>query len=286
MDVKRFDIYRKVPKDLTQPTLTGAIISICCVLFIVFLLLSELLNFLTVDVVSELYVADPDKTAMINVRINISTPHLQCQYLGLDIQDDMGRHEVGFAADTQKIALPEGGCRFESLFQIRKIPGNFHVSTHSAQMQPPQPNMQHVVHSVEFGDHIDAAIKSRGSFNPLEERVEDSADGSFSHDYILKVVPSTYEALSGEVIYAYQYTYLHRSYLAYSHHGASMPAIWFKYDLQPITVQYRERRKPFYTFLTTICAIVGGTFTVAGIIDGFVFSATEYYRKLEMGKLG
>ncbi len=42
----RFDIYRKVPKDLTQPTLTGACISLCSVLFILYLFVSELLAFI------------------------------------------------------------------------------------------------------------------------------------------------------------------------------------------------------------------------------------------------
>ena len=46
----RFDIYRKVPKDLTQPTLTGACISISSVLFITYLFLSELFLFLTHEV--------------------------------------------------------------------------------------------------------------------------------------------------------------------------------------------------------------------------------------------
>uniref|UniRef100_A0A671EAJ9 Endoplasmic reticulum-Golgi intermediate compartment protein n=1 Tax=Rhinolophus ferrumequinum TaxID=59479 RepID=A0A671EAJ9_RHIFE len=49
-DFRRFDIYRKVPKDLTQPTYTGAIISICCCLFILFLFLSELTGFITTEV--------------------------------------------------------------------------------------------------------------------------------------------------------------------------------------------------------------------------------------------
>lgn len=31
-----------------------------------------------------------------------------------------------------------------------------------------------------------------------------------------------------------------------------MPAIWFRYELSPITVQYTERRKPLYHFLTTV----------------------------------
>lgn len=30
-------------------------------------------------------------------------------------------------------------------------------------------------------------------------------------------------------------------------------AIWFRYDLSPITVKYVERRKPFYHFITTVC---------------------------------
>lgn len=34
-----------------------------------------------------------------------------------------------------------------------------------------------------------------------------------------------------------------------------MPAIWFRYDLSPITVRYKEKRKPFYTFLTTVCIL-------------------------------
>ena len=61
-DIKRMDIYRKVPKDLTQPTVTGAVISICCVLFIIFMLATELLYFVSPDVKSELLVANNDPT--------------------------------------------------------------------------------------------------------------------------------------------------------------------------------------------------------------------------------
>ena len=34
---------------------------------------------------------------------------------------------------------------------------------------------------------------------------------------------------------SYQYTYAYRNYLAYGHGGRVMPAIWFRYDLSPIT---------------------------------------------------
>ncbi|KFM70308.1 Endoplasmic reticulum-Golgi intermediate compartment protein 1, partial [Stegodyphus mimosarum] len=53
-DVRRFDIYRKIPKDLTQPTLTGAIISVCCCCFIAILFLSEFLHFINISVFIDL----------------------------------------------------------------------------------------------------------------------------------------------------------------------------------------------------------------------------------------
>ena len=85
-DIKRMDIYRKVPKDLTQPTVTGAIVSICCVLFIVFMLGTELMWFVSPDIKSELVVQNSDPTERIPVKINITIPRMKCEFLGIDIQ--------------------------------------------------------------------------------------------------------------------------------------------------------------------------------------------------------
>ncbi|KAK2712391.1 endoplasmic reticulum-Golgi intermediate compartment protein 1-like isoform X3 [Artemia franciscana] len=232
-DVKRLDIYRKVPKDLTQPTVTGAIISVCCVTFMCLMFLSEFLRFMSVDVVSELFVDSPGSIEeRITVFINISLPKLKCEFVGLDIQDDSGRHEVGFIENTNKRPINKGeGCNFESTFYVNKVP--------------------------EWA----------------------------SHDYIMKVVPSVYENYHGRVSLAYQYTYAHKSYASIVGNRFMTPAIWFKYDLTPITIKYHEKSLPFYAFLTTVCAIVGGTFTVAGIIDSFIFTASEIFRKFELGKL-
>ena len=42
--------------------------------------------------------------------------------IGLDIQDDLGRHEVGFVEDTFKDPINEGkGCRFKAKFSINKV---------------------------------------------------------------------------------------------------------------------------------------------------------------------
>jgi len=284
-DVKRLDIYRKVPKDLTKPTVTGAIISVCCCSFMGLLLLSELWYFYSPEIVSDLLVDNPgEQVERIPVHLKISLPRLQCQYVGLDIQDDQGRHEVGMVENTEKKDIMGGqGCLFMANFQINKVPGNFHVSTHSAARQPPSPDFAHVVHELRFGAPLPAAARgalAAASFSPLSGREVLDSPATASHDYIMKIVPSVYVDLGGSKVVSYQYTYAPRTRAQLGRH----PAIWFKYDLNPITVRYHERRPPLYTLITTVCAIVGGTFTVAGIIDSAIFTASEMFRKFELGK--
>lgn len=74
--------------------------------------------------------------------------------LGVDIQDENGRHEVGFVDHTNKVPIGDDGCRFESRFEINKVPGNFHLSTHSAATQPETYDMKHIIHSIKFGDDV------------------------------------------------------------------------------------------------------------------------------------
>lgn len=45
--------------------------------------------------------------------------------------------------------------------------------------------------------------------------------------------------------------------------------------LCPLQVQYREEYKSFTHFLTSVCAIVGGVFTVSGLIDSFIYHGQQ-----------
>lgn len=68
-----------------------------------------------------------------------------------------------------------------------------------------------------------------------------------------------------------------------THH---LPALFFRYDLSPVTVRFTQYRENFLHFLVQICAIVGGVFTVAGIIDGMIHkSVVTILRKHQQGKL-
>jgi hypothetical protein len=52
----------------------------------------------------------------------------------------------------------------------------------------------------------------------------------------------------------------------------------------PTQILVREKSKPWYHFLTTTCAIIGGVFTMAGILDAIFYSAIKVIKKVNLGK--
>lgn len=257
------------------------------------LFVSELIDFLTPEIVNQLFV-DQASSGLdkIDVRLNVSLLRLDCKFAGLDIQDDSGRHEVGALDNMIKSpietidsrALKHTGCRIEVSFQINKVPGNFHLSTHSAAQQPSIIDMAHEIHEISFGDDV-RSLNLHGSFDPLRNTKKSEDSSLQSHEYHIRIVPSIYEELDGSLLRPYQYSYAYKKYISLGFSGHIIPAIWFKYDINPISVKYKRHRRPFYEFLCMTCAIVGGTFTVAGIIDSLVFSAANMLEKRELGKL-
>ncbi|XP_044973189.1 endoplasmic reticulum-Golgi intermediate compartment protein 3-like [Hordeum vulgare subsp. vulgare] len=65
------------------------------------------------------------------------------------------------------------------------------------------------------------------------------------------------------------------------------PGVYFFYEFSPIQVDFTEENTSLLHFLTNICVILGGIFTVAGIIDSFVYHGHRAIKKkMETGKLG
>jgi hypothetical protein len=50
----------------------------------------------------------------------------------------------------------------------------------------------------------------------------------------------------------------------------SAPAIFFRYELSPIKVRYTMSFTSWSQYLIDVCAIVGGLFTVAGILESIL----------------
>jgi hypothetical protein len=65
----------------------------------------------------------------------------------------------------------------------------------------------------------------------------------------------------------------------------SLSGLFMSYEISPMVVRYVETKKSITHFLTSVCAIVGGIFTVAGLLDAFIYNAEKTWRrKVDLGK--
>ena len=54
-----------------------------------------------------------------------------------------------------------------------------------------------------------------------------------------------------------------------------LPSVRFVWDMDPIGVEIKLERKSMYEFITSLLAIIGGVFTLFGIVDSSVYSITK-----------
>ncbi|CDR00635.1 unnamed protein product, partial [Oncorhynchus mykiss] len=124
-----------------------------------------------------------------------------------------------------------------------QVPGNFHVSTHSATAQPQSPEMTHLIHKLAFGEK--PLVSTVLSFLLcLSDRSQ--LCGSYSlakQRHYLGVIWTFQERLSQRRQHKHVFSLSVpplQEYVAYSHTGRIIPAIWYRYDLSPISQVHRE----------------------------------------------
>ena len=69
--------------------------------------------------------------------------------------------------------------------------------------------------------------------------------------------------------------------------GTSLPAphVRWSFALSPLSIRVTEHRKPLYKYMVDICAVVGGVFTVLGLLDAVLHLGVRSLRfKKDIGK--
>ncbi|XP_048327410.2 uncharacterized protein LOC107416787 isoform X2 [Ziziphus jujuba] len=180
-----------------------------------------------------------------------------------------------------KQALASGeGCRVYGVLDVQRVAGNFHISVHGLNIFVAQMifdgakhvNVSHIIHDLSFGP------KYPGIHNPLDgtERMLRGTSGIFK--YYIKIVPTEYRYISKEVLPTNQFS-VTEYYSPLKDFDRSWPAVYFLYDLSPITVTIKEERRSFLHFITRLCAVLGGTFALTGMLDRWMYRLLEALTK-------
>ncbi|KAL8625220.1 Endoplasmic reticulum-Golgi intermediate compartment protein 3 [Nucella lapillus] len=190
------------------------------------------------------------------------------------------------------IAEKNEGCRAHGYLEVNKVAGNFHfapgksfqqhhVHVHDIQAFGGQKfNISHHINHLSFGNNYPGIV------NPMDGAHEAAEEWQMMFQYYVKVVPTTYISLTTEALYTNQFSVTkHSKQGAGEGNEEKLPGVFFIYELSPMMVKYTEKQRSFMHFVTGICAIIGGIFTVAGLIDALIYQSTKaIQRKIELGK--
>ncbi|KAK4747866.1 hypothetical protein SAY87_014452 [Trapa incisa] len=192
---------------------------------------------------------------------------------------------------VQRVKEEDGeGCNIYGSLEVNKVAGNFHFSPGKSFLnssfnlqdlistQTDIYNISHKINRLSFGDYFPGAV------NPLDG-VGWSRDKQYGmYQYFIKVVPTIYTNIGGRTVKSNQYSVTEHLRTSEIGHQA-FPGVFFFYDFSPIKVTFKEEHISFLRFMTNICAVVGGIFTVAGIVDSFVYHGQRAIKKkTQLGK--
>jgi len=203
----------------------------------------------------------------------------------------------GFSQDLKRMGTE--GCRMFGYFEVSKVAGNFHFAPGKSFQQAHMHvhdlmnfdvhafNVSHTINSLSFGEPypgmvnpLDKKVQTVGIHN---EEVDTPSSGMFQ--YFVKIVPTNYDYLNGTLLKTNQFSVTNHFRKLDQSAGRGLPGVFIFYDLSPIMCTVKETRRSFARFLTSICAIIGGIFTVSGILDKVVYCGQQAIaKKMQLGK--
>jgi len=345
--LKKFDVYSKVHDDYRIKTQSGGLISVVSIISMVILFMSELSDYLQVDIVDHIIV-DTTLNQKLPIGLNITFPHLRCDEVSVDTVDSMGENQVdidgglvkldldgrGFFShgdhvankgecmscmeakeydenrccntcqelkdaytevgipyyhilDTAPQCKDVVGCQIHGDVLVSKVGGNVHVALGKSTVRDGKHvhefnvrevsdgfNTSHIIHRLDFGERV------HGVSSPLEGTTKIVKHGAYMFHYYIKLVPTLFNGVE-HTIYTHQYSVTDNEKNVMVRKGelAGLPGVFLVYEFNPFMVKKVEKAVPLTHFLTSICAIMGGVFTVAGMIDAILHKSMTGFGK-------
>lgn len=130
-------------------------------------------------------------------------------------------------------------------------------------------NVTHKIHDFGFGPPLKGSVGA--GRNSLAGSTFVSEQGAGIVKYSLKVVPISHQRIHGAEVKTHTYS----SNIAFvpeddAIRDVSMPTLLlgveFSFDFSPVMVRYTDTRRSLFELVTSVCAIVGGIYTVSGLL--------------------
>ena len=166
---------------------------------------------------------------------------------------------------------PGPGCQIAGYLEVKRVPGSFgfRPALEGVSANAESLNLTHSVNELFFGPRVSAYQLSRlpagtgADLHRLRATYFASPAAHAAHEHYLSVVSSAFRFSTGHVVEAFRYSAVSH---VFEDPALGASARW-RYELSPLAVTTAEVRQPLYTYLTSLCAILGGVFTVISFLD-------------------
>ena len=157
------------------------------------------------------------------------------------------------------------GCRIAGHVLVNRVPGNFHITAHQSHesQNAKRTNISHIVHRLTFGEPLNRWQRRKlGWLADQHARVAPRPGAAFrgAHHrgvhHFFNVVPTRYD-VTRRPFSAFQ-TLHHVHSVIYPLDTA--PEARFAYDISPMAVVVERRPHRWYSLVTSLLALVGGSF--------------------------
>jgi len=163
---------------------------------------------------------------------------------------------------TPRVKGRADSCRLYGSLDLNKVQGDFHITARGhgymdmgeqTHLDHGSFNFSHIISELSYGPFYPSLV------NPLDRTVNTAETNFHKFQYMLSLVPTEYTHGSHKIT-TNQYAVTEQSKAV---RDRSVPGIFFKYDIEPITLAVREDRDSFLRFLIRIINVVSGVL-VAG----------------------
>lgn len=315
--LKIFDAFPKVEKSFrAERTTRGAILSIVLALGLFYLFITEFTWYFG-GIETHQFVVDKTIKEHLNINVDM-TIAMPCQEIAIHVQDVTGdvilagdtlkrqsvnwdeqgshhldaAHQAKDAYDLQKVMKTAGGrrkfmrgkerrggkaCRVYGTLEVHHAAGDFHITAvgigYAAHRQTflEDMNFTHRIDELSFGDFYPKLV------NPLDGTHADSLAHFHRFQYFLNLVPTKYES-GTKTIRTNQYAVTEQSRHTENNAAEFFPGIFFKYEIEPVTLIIQDARLPFVKFIVKLLGIIAGIVTSTSIAHKLINSIYNLMR--------
>lgn len=173
--------------------------------------------------------------------------------------------------------LDTSSCRIYGSMNVNRVQGDFHITAKGhgygfsgQHIDHNSFNFSHVINELSFGQLYPKLV------NPLDDVEGVTTAPFYKFQYFLSIVPTEYSSeTNGRTLFTNQYAVTEMSRKVSSY---QVPGIFFKYDIEPLSVRVTEHRTPFTRFAIKVVNIIGGVMVSGNWVYKLVGLFADFFR--------